>query len=501
LIAIDEAHCISKWGHDFRPAYERIAEFADRFPNSRKIALTATATPKVQANILEKLEFVNSQSIVDSFSRKNVSLYVKNSANKFQDCVDILKKNEGSALVYCKSRKSTLEITNFLKSAGISADFYHAGLSIADRNKKQTEWINNTIRVIVATNAFGMGIDKSNVRIVIHSHICENLESYYQEAGRAGRDGLHAKAIILKNETDTLLVKRNFDLKFPDLTKASKIYGLLASYFQVAVGIVMTIEKEFDLTHFCETYGQNPNECHHVLLFLQNQGLLSLSDSYFSSPRIQVLAQGNALSDFQERNPSTDAFIKTLLRMHGGDIFHNYVNFQERTLATACHISEKECIQKIQFLQSSGIIDYIPQFSKPLFRFLESRKNTEQIPWNYSEIQARKDFEFQATEKMIHYSELKLVCRMQFMQEYFGEKDTKPCHNCDICISNQRIKVGFESIEKYKDIVVQNSPLSMSNLKQLLLPELNEDEIKYLLSYWMENGEIGIDSFGLVYTK
>ena len=358
LIAIDEAHCISQWGYDFRPSYLHLAELREIHPNVPILALTATATERVAADIQLKLNFKQAQIFRKSFERKNLSYLVYNEENKLRKLFSIAKNVKGTGIVYVRNRRETQEVARQLTMQGISADFYHAGLDTPLRMKKQTAWKNSEVKVIVATNAFGMGIDKSDVRFVVHLDLPESLEAYYQEAGRGGRDEKKAYAVLLYNNSDVFQLKNRFEQQYPSIEEIKQIYHHLGNYYQLAFGAGEGLSLEFDLADFCNRFKLDPFRTLHALKFLEHDEYIALTETVFLASRVQVLSGSADLYRFQVEQPAYDQFIKVLLRSYGG-IFDQLSAVKESDLGKRLGINKNEVVKILQKLQTLQIINYI----------------------------------------------------------------------------------------------------------------------------------------------
>src|SRR5688572_22872790 len=343
LIAVDEAHCISQWGYDFRPPYLQIAALREIKPDVPVIALTATATAQVRDDIMEKLLFHEGAGVFQkSFARENLSFVVRKTDNKDKKLLEILQKVNGSAIIYVRSRKVTEQVAGWLNKKNIKASFYHAGLSFEDRTKRQDEWINNETRVMVATNAFGMGIDKPDVRIVIHLDLPENLEAYYQEAGRAGRDGKRSYTVVLYQDADVINLKQKFEQSQPSIEFLKKIYQSLANFYQLALGSAEGESFDFEVFEFSERFKYNPVEVYNALKKLEEEGLIQFNESFYSPSTLHFVVDHTRLYEFQVANAKFDELLKMLLRLYGGELFSNFVRISEGNIARALKISRSE---------------------------------------------------------------------------------------------------------------------------------------------------------------
>ncbi|MCP9756889.1 RecQ family ATP-dependent DNA helicase [Lacihabitans sp. CCS-44] len=500
LFAIDEAHCISKWGYDFRPAYLQISDFKKLIPNVNTIALTATATEKVRKDIIDKLDLKKSNTFVQSFARNNLSYSVIETDQKENKLLQILIKVEGTAIVYTKTRNRTVEFSKFLKANGISADYYHAGLSLKERNKKQEDWINNITRVMVSTNAFGMGIDKPDVRCVVHVDLCENLEAYYQESGRAGRDNYKAYAVSLYNITDIENLETNLELKYPDPQFLSKVYQSLCNYYKLAFESEAFESFDFEIQNFTATFGMNVRLTHYALKLLESQGLIYLSDAYFNPSKLKIIANPIDFYNFQLRNPSLELFCKTLLRIYGGEIYANYISISEQEIGNSYNASFNEVLQNLNLLNKHHIVDYSPQKSVPQLGFLTPRQDAENLSINHKEIEQRKINEKKALRSVKLYTEQTAKCRMLLIQDYFDENTSKTCGICDVCLKMKRLGLATEQTNEITKRILNILPSTPSNLENKMIGE-DKLLITKILKYHFESGTLAIDGQGLIYKR
>jgi ATP-dependent DNA helicase RecQ len=438
LLAIDEAHCISQWGYDFRPSYLEIIEFRNTIPDVPCIALTATATLPVQKDIQEKLQFRKAKLFQKSFARPNLSYSCIQTENKEGKLLEILQKVQGSAVVYLQSRKKTQQIALWLQKNGIRADFYHAGLTNDERNNKQNDWIANRSRVMVATNAFGMGIDKPDVRTVVHLDLTSSLEAYYQEAGRAGRDEKKAYAVVLFNQKDIDDLRKNTQQQYPDLTQLKDVYQRLANFFQLAIGSHHLSSFDFEISDFCKQYELNQRDTYFALKQLEQQGLIQLSESFYTPSRFMFRVDNTQLYEFQVANAKMDVLIKTILRMYGGELFIHFSRISEGQISRQLKVETNLIIKQLQFLEQSGIGVYSPQKDKAQLTFTTPRQNADHLPIDYQDLIRRKQKDEEKTEAVIRYVNHQHRCRTLILLDYFGELSNERCGVCDICVQAKR---------------------------------------------------------------
>ncbi|MCU0340201.1 MAG: RecQ family ATP-dependent DNA helicase [Spirosomaceae bacterium] len=454
LLAIDEAHCISQWGYDFRPSYLQIAEFRKLIPTVPVIALTASATEPVKHDICEKLEMRDPRVFQATFARPNLSYSAFYEENKDARLLKILQNVPGSAIVYVRNRRRTQEIAQWLSRQGIRAEFYHAGLPNKQRTDKQEAWIHNRVRVMVATNAFGMGIDKPDVRVVVHIDLPDSLEAYYQEAGRAGRDGLKAYAVALYSQKDLLELQRNITQKYPPVQTLRRTYQALANYYKIPVGGGEFERFDFDLQEFTATFGLPLSETHYALKLLEEEGFIQLTEAYNSSSKIHIVVDNRTLYDLQLKNPQFDGFLKLLLRMYGGELFTQFVHISETAIGQKHYAMEADVVKVLQSLHDLGMLVYDKQRTKPQLIFLTPRFDANMLPINQLEVEAKQATDTQRVEAVAKYVAHQKRCRTQLLQNYFGENTDNECGICDNCLNEKKKEQPRPSHTTFrKDIV------------------------------------------------
>ena len=491
LLAVDESHCISQWGYDFRPPYLEIAEIRDLIPDTPIIALTATATPKVVKDIQEKLLFKSENVIQQSFKRDNLVYVVFKEEDKHRRLLRIVNSVKGSGIIYARSRKKTKEISLFLNKNGIKSDFYHAGLEQNVRSTKQNEWMKGIKRIIVATNAFGMGIDKPNVRFVVHLDLNDNVESYFQEAGRAGRDEKIAYAILLYDDSDIINIKKNLNITFPEIKIIKSVYQALGNYFQLAVGSGKDVSFDFDISDFSNNYNFNHLTVYNSLKFLEKEAYILLTDSFNTSSKIHFLMNRDELYRFQLSNRKYDKLIKIILRSYSG-VFSDFAKISETDIAARASTTKEAIKNCLQNMNQMKVITYIPQKKLPQIIFTKERLNIEDLFISKKNYTERKNNALKKINSIINYATSTNKCRSQLLLSYFGETESKRCGKCDVCIERNKIELS----ELEFDIVVnQIKPFLLEkehSIEEIVdkIKNVNKDKILKVIQWLLDKNKI-----------
>lgn len=502
LVAIDEAHCISQWGYDFRPPYLRIAALRDELAGVPMLALTASATPDVQSDICDKLHFSEPRIFRQSFERPNLSYSAFKTSTRINKIVEIFNKVPGTGIVYCKSRKRTKEISDLLRARGIASDFYHAGLVQEERNRKQEEWIQNKIRVIVCTNAFGMGIDKPDVRAVVHADIPDCLENYYQEAGRAGRDGKTSYAVLLHDDASIADLEAQAEIRFPPAADIKALYQAVANYLQIPAGGGGGVYYDFDLADFVKKFKLNGSTAHYALKALEQDGWLSMNDQVFLPSTVQFNATKEHLYAYERDNPSLDPLIKTLLRSYEG-IFDRSVFISELLVAQLMRKDQEDIKHQLAQLDRDRIIGYTPRKDKPQLMLLKNRVRLGDLSLNMVDFKRRKALFIKRVEAMTSFTLAPEDCRSVIIGNYFGDEKIRPCGICDNCLRRKATSLSKEEFNSIESRIIGLAKTRRISIKQLLqeLKDIKKEKAWKVIEFLQAENKISSDAEGWIKAK
>ena len=491
MITVDESHCISQWGYDFRPAYLKIAEVRKLLPQVPVLALTATATPEVVKDIQERLSFKEENVFKMSFERKNLAYIVRNTEDKANELLHILKHTEGSTIVYTRSRKKTKETAQWLIQEGFTATFYHAGLNNELKDQRQKSWSKGEQRVMVATNAFGMGIDKPDVRLVVHIDFPDSPEAYFQEAGRAGRDGLKAYAVLLHAKSDRTMLKKRISDTFPEKDAIRQIYEHLNYFFQMPMGEGQGCIRAFNIDEFCRNFKHFPIQVDSALHILTRAGYLEYTDDQDNNSRLMFTVRRDDLYRIRERDADTEVLLNTILRSYTG-LFSDYVFISENTLSVRTGLTRQQIYDILILLSQQHIIHYIPGKKTPYIIYTTERRSIDRIHLTKEVYEDRKESYIKRIEAMLAYADTDDKCRSRMLLHYFGEKNEHNCGQCDVCQSQHPSGIKHAVFEKYKEQIITLLKQSSCNTETLVsrIGEDKRDDILFVLSYLLSEEEI-----------
>ena len=493
LLVIDESHCISQWGYDFRPSYLRIVEIRDYIPDVPVLALTATATPDVIDDIQEKLQFKQKNVFSKSFERKNIAYVIRKTEDKIFEMAHILSKVHGSSIVYVRSRKRTREIAVELQRQGVSADYFHAGLNPDEKIRKQNDWKNNQCRVIVCTNAFGMGIDKPDVRLVIHYELPGSLEEYFQEAGRAGRDEKKAYAVALFSPRDLTQLKKRVKEEFPGRDFVKDVYEKLAYFFQIPINTGIDTGHNFLIEQFCSIYKYNITQVHNALKILDLSGYISYIEDTDKQSKLLFTIQRDELYKFSEFNEAIENLIRILLRSYTG-LFADYVHINESLLAQRTGLSELTVYESLKLLSKQRIIHYIPAQKVPTIYYNKSREEMKYLFIPQSVYEKRRDKLINRIKNVIDYGSSETQCRSKMLLHYFGEKEAKDCGKCDVCLDKKQRDMRSSDMDRLIETVLnQINEKEMSFEEITAVTDYPEKRLIEVLRFLSDNKQIVIN--------
>lgn len=503
MITVDESHCISQWGYDFRPSYLKIAEIRKLLPDIPILALTATATPEVVKDIQARLAFREENVFRMSFERKNLAYIVRRTENKAEELLHILKHVAGSAIVYTRNRKKTKEVAQWLNQQEITATFYHAGLSNETKDARQKSWLTGEHRVMVATNAFGMGIDKPDVRLVVHIDFPDSPEAYFQEAGRAGRDGEKAYAVLLYAKSDPTILRKRISDTFPEKDYIRKVYEDINFYYQMAMGDGLGCTYAFNIDEFCHNFKHFPIQVDSALKILTRAGYLEYTDEQDNASRLIFTLRRDELYRIQENNPDTEKLLRIILRSYTG-VFTDYAYINEDSLASRTGLTRQQVYETLVFLTRRRILHYIPGKKTPYIIYTRERQETDRIYLSDEVYEDRKKSYIQRIEAMLSYAETDDKCRSRILLRYFGEKNEHNCGHCDVCLQKHDSGVKqneFDEIVRKIEELLQDNSMSVTVLQQQLEAAWKKEHIQQVLHFLLAEEKLKLEDGRLRWDK